>query len=181
LILDKRAAEGPQRPVACVGERACRTSSRRNCCCGHTSNSSSAASNLKNSDHHDSGDHPVGSGFVESFAHPGGNLTGLANMYGDLTAKLLEVLHLILPDAKKIAVLMSSNPTHPPLLKVASAAAEAIGLSTIPIVAPTVADLDQAFQAIGKNHYDAVYVLADPFGRPLFLWPLPLEFLLSTK
>jgi putative ABC transport system substrate-binding protein len=108
---------------------------------------------------------PIGSGFVQSFAHPGGNLTGLANMYGDLTAKLLEVLHLILPDAKKIAVLMSSNPTHLPLYKVASAAAEAIGLSTIPIVAPTVADLDQAFQAIGKNHCDAVYVLADPI-RP---------------
>lgn len=108
---------------------------------------------------------PIGSGFVQSFAHPGGNLTGLANMYGDLTAKLLEVLHLIVPDARKICVLMSSNPTHPPLYKVASAAAEAIGLSTIPIVASTAADLDQAFQEIEKNHCDAVYVLADPI-RP---------------
>ena len=30
---------------------------------------------------------PIGSGFVRSFAHPGGNITGLANMFGDaLTA-----------------------------------------------------------------------------------------------
>lgn len=32
---------------------------------------------------------PIGSGFVKSFSHPGGNITGLANMFGDLTAKSL--------------------------------------------------------------------------------------------
>lgn len=58
---------------------------------------------------------PVGSGFVKSFSRPGGNITGVANMYGDLTAKSLEVLHTIVPDAKTVAVLMSSNPTHPKL------------------------------------------------------------------
>lgn len=30
---------------------------------------------------------PIGSGFVESFAKPGGNITGVANMFADLTAK----------------------------------------------------------------------------------------------
>jgi putative ABC transport system substrate-binding protein len=30
---------------------------------------------------------PIGSGFVQSFARPGGNITGVANMFGDLTAK----------------------------------------------------------------------------------------------
>jgi putative tryptophan/tyrosine transport system substrate-binding protein len=60
---------------------------------------------------------PIGSGFVKSFARPGGNITGLANMFDDSITKSLEVLHTILPDAKLIAVLMSSNPTHPPLVR----------------------------------------------------------------
>jgi putative tryptophan/tyrosine transport system substrate-binding protein len=108
-----------------------------------------------------SGD-PVGFGFVKSLAHPGGNITGLANMVGDFTAKALEILHTVVPDAKKIAVLMSSNPTHPPLYQVASNAAQVIGLSTVPIIAATAADLDRAFQDIGRANCDAVFVLADP-------------------
>jgi putative ABC transport system substrate-binding protein len=108
---------------------------------------------------------PIGSGFVKSFARPGGNITGLANMYGDLTSKSLEVLHTILPGAKLIAVLMSSNPTHPSLYAVASAAARAIGITTIPVVAATPDDLERAFQDIAKANCGAVFVLADPF-RP---------------
>ena len=51
---------------------------------------------------------PIGSGFIKSFAHPAGNITGVANLYGDMTAKTVELLLAILPGAKKIAVLMSS-------------------------------------------------------------------------
>jgi putative tryptophan/tyrosine transport system substrate-binding protein len=108
---------------------------------------------------------PIGSGFVKSFARPGGNITGLANMFGDLTAKSLEVLRTIVPKARKIAVLMSSNPTHPPLYEVASNAAQAIGLSTVPIKAAAPSDLERAFEDIGKAHCDAVFVLADPNER----------------
>lgn len=51
---------------------------------------------------------PVGSGFIKSLAHPGGNITGMANMFGDVTGKSVELLHTILPSAKRIAVLMST-------------------------------------------------------------------------
>jgi putative ABC transport system substrate-binding protein len=44
---------------------------------------------------------PVESGFVKSFSRPGGNITGVANMYGDLTAKTLELLHTIVPTPKR--------------------------------------------------------------------------------
>jgi putative ABC transport system substrate-binding protein len=105
---------------------------------------------------------PIGSGFVKSFARPGGNITGLANMYGDTTTKIFDVISSILPSARKIAILMSSNPTHPGLYEVSRAAAHTVGLSTVPIVAPTPADLEQAFQNIGRERCDAVFVLADP-------------------
>ena len=70
---------------------------------------------------------PIGSGFIESFARPGGNITGVANMFGDLTAKSLEILHRVLPDAKMIAVLMSANPTHAQLYEVARNGAQKSG------------------------------------------------------
>lgn len=109
---------------------------------------------------------PIGSGFVKSFAHPGGNITGFANMFGDLTAKSLEFLHLVVPNAKMVAVLMSSNPTHPGLFEVARTGAQKLGLTALPFVAPTPADLEQAFVEIRKASCDAIYVLADPY-RPI--------------
>ena len=110
---------------------------------------------------------PVGSRFVKSLARPGGNITGLANMFADLTAKSLEILHAVLPDARKIAVLMSSNPTHPPIYEIARTAAQSIDLSTIPVLAATPADLEQAFLEIGKANCDALFVLADPIRPPI--------------
>ena len=105
---------------------------------------------------------PIGSGFIKSFAHPAGNITGVANLYGDMTAKTVELLLAILPGAKKIAVLMSSNPTHPPLYDVARDAAQSLGLSAVPIRAPTPADLEGAFEKMADEKCDALFVLADP-------------------
>ena len=102
---------------------------------------------------------PVGAGFVKSLAHPGGNITGLSFMGEDFTGKSVEVLHTVLPDAKKIAVLISSNPSHQRLYPLAITAAQIIGLSTVRIVASTSADLERAFQDIGKENCDAVLVL----------------------
>lgn len=108
---------------------------------------------------------PIGSGFVDSFARPGRNITGVANMFGDLTAKSLDFLHRVLPNAKKIAVLMSANPTHAQLYEVASKGARAIGMSTLPFVAATPTDLDRVFAEIKQARCDALYALADPY-RP---------------
>jgi putative tryptophan/tyrosine transport system substrate-binding protein len=102
---------------------------------------------------------PIGSGFIESFAHPGGNITGLANLFGDQTAKTLDFLHLVLPQAKKIGVLISSNPTHSALLEIAKSGASKIGISAESFRAGT------PVEAIKSANCEAVYVLADPI-RP---------------
>jgi len=49
---------------------------------------------------------PVGLGLVPSLARPGGNVTGLSNMSGDLAGKRLELLKEAVPAAKRIAVMM---------------------------------------------------------------------------
>jgi putative tryptophan/tyrosine transport system substrate-binding protein len=111
---------------------------------------------------------PIGSGFVKSLAHPGGNITGVANMFGDTIGKSVELLHAILPTAKRIAVLMSTNPTHPQQYPVVEAAAKALDLMTIAIMAATPADLQQAFKEMKLANCDALFVLGDPI-RPTIL------------
>ena len=108
---------------------------------------------------------PVGSGFIQSLAHPGGNITGVTNLYDDQTGKTLEFLHTVVPQAKKIGVLMSNNPTHPALFEVAKVGASTIGLSAEPFVAKTPDDLEAVFEAIKSASCEAVYVLADPPRR----------------
>jgi putative tryptophan/tyrosine transport system substrate-binding protein len=105
---------------------------------------------------------PIGSGFVQSFARPGGNITGLANLFGDQTAKALDFLHLVLPQAKKIGVLTSNNPTHPALFEAANAGASNIGISAERFIARTPDELEATFEAIKSANCEAVYALADP-------------------
>jgi len=52
---------------------------------------------------------PVGAGFVQSLARPGGNITGLSNISNELAAKRLELLKEALPRANRIAFLTDSR------------------------------------------------------------------------
>ena len=105
---------------------------------------------------------PIGSGFVKSFARPGGNITGVANMFGDLTAKTLDIVRLIFPNVRKLGVLTSNNPTHPALFEVARDAAAKVGISADRYIAPNPEDLNKAYQDMRTAGCDVVYVLADP-------------------
>jgi len=104
---------------------------------------------------------PIGSGFVRSIAHPGGNITGTANMVGDALGKAIELLHSALPTARRVAVLMSRNPTHPHQYELFDGAAKKLDLATVPVVAPSSSDLEQAFQTMKREKCDALFVLAD--------------------
>ena len=54
---------------------------------------------------------PVGTGFVSNLARPGGNVTGISNMVGELSAKRLALLREAVPAAKRIGVMF--NPDDP--------------------------------------------------------------------
>ena len=110
---------------------------------------------------------PIGSGFVKSFAKPGGNITGIANMFADLTTKTLDTIRLLFPKVQKIGVLTSNNPTHPGLVEVVVKAARAIGISAQRFVAPNPEDLEKAFADMHAADCEVVYVLADPPRRVL--------------
>ena len=104
---------------------------------------------------------PVESGFVKSLAKPGGNITGFYNQSPDLTAKSVELLHAVIPKAKRIAVRMSPAPNHQTMVAQAYAGAEVLGLAIVPVMARTPSDLDDAFTVMHKEKCDALIVLAD--------------------
>jgi putative ABC transport system substrate-binding protein len=105
---------------------------------------------------------PIGLGFVKSLARPGGNITGLSNLSADFTAKSFELLHVAVPNAKRVAVLTSPNPLHEAVVTEAYTIAGAMGLTIVPVMARTPADLNDAFSAMNKETCDAVVVLSDP-------------------
>jgi putative tryptophan/tyrosine transport system substrate-binding protein len=55
---------------------------------------------------------PVGSRFVDGFAHPGGNITGFVNVESSLAGKWIEVLKDIVPGVKRAALMF--NPAMAP-------------------------------------------------------------------
>jgi putative ABC transport system substrate-binding protein len=104
---------------------------------------------------------PIGSGFIKSLAKPGGNISGLSSQSSDFTAKSLEILHTITPNAQRIAVLRSPYRAHDTLIKESFEAAKALGVTIIPVLARTPDDLDEAFLIMQKKSCDALLVLID--------------------
>jgi putative ABC transport system substrate-binding protein len=103
-----------------------------------------------------------GAGLIESLARPGGNVTGMTSMLQDLGGKLLELLHQVLPLARRVAVLC--NPTNaavPPQLQDAANAARRLGLELV-VVDVVAQDFEPAFARIEQSRAEALVVFVDP-------------------
>jgi len=106
---------------------------------------------------------PVGNGFVASFAHPGGNTTGLAGSADDSSPKQLELLATIVPRLSRVAFLKNpQSPSSLTVMKSAESAAEKAGLLVVPVEARNPQEIDDAFAALAKQIVAAVMVGTDP-------------------
>jgi putative ABC transport system substrate-binding protein len=106
------------------------------------------------------GNDPVQLGLAASLSRPGGNLTGINVFTSELAAKRLEVLRDLLPQAKRVGVLV--NPADAGAtdsqLKDIDAAARAMALQIKVHNADTRDEIDAAFEAMGRDRPDAVFV-----------------------
>jgi putative tryptophan/tyrosine transport system substrate-binding protein len=111
------------------------------------------------------GEDPVRLGLVASLARPGGNLTGINILTGELTAKRLELLREMVPGAARIAVLV--NPANATTTEAAlsdvAAAAHVMGLQFQVLNASTSREIDAAFATFVRERPDAVFVALDVF------------------
>jgi putative ABC transport system substrate-binding protein len=110
------------------------------------------------------GDDPVRLGLVASLAKPGGNLTGVNFLFGELAAKRLELLRMLLPAATRVAVLINpANPTDAETtLRDIEAAAPKMGLQIQVLHASTSREINEAFATIVRERPDGLLVGAGP-------------------
>ena len=105
---------------------------------------------------------PVAEGLAQSLARPGGNVTGITSLSQDVHAKAIELTHLLMPKAKRLAFVV--NPGHA-LAKshhaVAARAASSLGIRIVPIEVRAARDLEPLADQLAKAQAEALVVSAD--------------------
>jgi putative ABC transport system substrate-binding protein len=94
---------------------------------------------------------PIGLGLIVSFARPGGNVTGLTSVTGELGGKLLELLKEIVPRLAGVAIVRPYGPVNDLYIKETETPARALGVKLIPVMVRGPDDLDRAFKAMLKE------------------------------
>jgi putative ABC transport system substrate-binding protein len=108
---------------------------------------------------------PLQSGFIDSLARPGGNVTGLSSMDAEIGGKRLQLLRELIPSLARVAVLASNPTTDPfsgPFVEDIRLAATRAGLRLEPVLISSPNEFASAFAAMAKAETQAVIV------QPLF-------------
>src|SRR5262245_33120816 len=107
---------------------------------------------------------PVKLGVVASLNRPGGNVTGVYQVYGALGGKRLELIRELVPKASLIAVLTNpKNPNSEDHLADVRAAAQAMGQRILVFPVSVDGDVEPAFASVAQQGADALLVADDPF------------------
>jgi putative ABC transport system substrate-binding protein len=106
---------------------------------------------------------PVGSGFIASLAHPGGNITGVSIITQDLSSKLLGLFVQMIPTMRVIGLVTNAyNPNVAVQLRESQYAITKLGLQSEVVEARTPEEFEAGFANLKARHVDGVVVLAVP-------------------
>jgi len=99
---------------------------------------------------------------VASFAHPGGNITGVTTFSTELTAKRMELLKELVPSLSRVALVHNmDNPAAPPEWEEVKTAARSLALRAELFDVRNKDDLGRAFDSAVRQHVDALIIGAD--------------------
>ena len=105
---------------------------------------------------------PLGSGFVTSFAHPGGNITGHSTMIAELSAKRLQLLKEAIPSVVRVAVLWNlDTPYSPKVIEELKAVAPSLSMELSFMGVREPEEIGPALTAVARAHSQALYVVGD--------------------
>ena len=110
---------------------------------------------------------PVRTGFAESLARPGGNITGLSLLSGDYSVKWLELLREAAPTMRRVAMLW--NPDNPGTVnqsKLVREAAPGLGFELTALSMRPV-DVEDSLAALVTASFDGFVVTDDPLLETL--------------
>ena len=101
---------------------------------------------------------PVVYGWVESFAHPGGNVTGYVGQ-PDLPDKRLEFFKAVAPDLRTLLVLVDlEDPTNRTTLPVVHRTATLLNVDLLEQTATSAADLEHVFNTLRPGDAQGIFV-----------------------
>jgi putative tryptophan/tyrosine transport system substrate-binding protein len=110
------------------------------------------------------GDDPVKLGLVASLARPGGNLTGFNSFSNEALSKRLALLHELVPNARRIALLVNPNlASTEATVREAQDAAHTGGLSIDILKASASREIEEAFAFMARERITAVLIVGDPY------------------
>jgi putative tryptophan/tyrosine transport system substrate-binding protein len=108
---------------------------------------------------------PVRAGLVASLARPGGNVTGLATMSGQMGGKRLDLLRDAVPSLARVALLWNPEMAERAQeFEETAAAAQALGLGLQSVELRQAEDLDSAFASILQGQAEALFLQGDPLA-----------------
>jgi len=108
-----------------------------------------------------SGD-PVGTGLVNSLAHPGGTLTGISDVSAELAPKRLELLKEVAPKLHRVAILWNADDLGMTLrYRASEAGAKALGIAIEPLGVREPDDFAAAFAAMTRDLPDGIMMVTD--------------------
>jgi len=104
---------------------------------------------------------PIDTGLVASLAHPGGNVAGLSIQATDLATKRLQLLREVVPDLRRLAILVNvNNPASVLERREVQTAARKISLEVISLELRNAEDIAPAFKAL-EGRAQVLYVIPD--------------------
>ena len=110
------------------------------------------------------GNDPVMMGLADSFNRPGGNLTGVSFLTGELGGKRLSLICELVPGTSAVALLLNpKNVGTEPKKQNVQAGAEAVGRRLLVVYAGAEADLETTFESLKQEQVGALVVENDPF------------------
>jgi putative ABC transport system substrate-binding protein len=108
---------------------------------------------------------PVGAGFVDSLARPGGNATGFMNLEYGMVAKWLELLKEITPAVTRVAVIRDSTiAVGLGQFSAIQAVAPSLGVEVSPINVRDAGEIERAIAAFTRSSKDGLIVTGGPLA-----------------
>jgi len=105
---------------------------------------------------------PVRSGYANSLARPGGNITGMSIQQPELAPKHIELLMLAAPKLSRLAVLWNpDNSGHPATLENTAKAARQKQIQVTHVAARTPAEIESGLVRAGHEHATAIMIFGD--------------------
>jgi putative ABC transport system substrate-binding protein len=104
----------------------------------------------------------VDSGVVRSYARPGGNITGVADLTDEAAAKRLELLKAALPKATRVGVVVNPEfPAAPKIERSLRTVAQGLGVELVTARANDRSSLLAAIDSLARGRVDAIHFAGD--------------------